>query len=449
MNKIQYILPSFSWGSTAVLVFSFILLFACKGEDRSHEYESLTIHNTWMFGVMKDKYLFGDNIKEQDYKKYFQTSTNFFQTLVSAASTSDSWSYILVDSVTTDPHVRNNFNHLDSYGIDFRIVTDPTKTTSRSMARVTYIVDESPAADAGLSRNTFISSVDGTRITSSNATKYLVNGTTHKITFHHLDTLETGEYVWTDTIDVDLPPSEKVIEPAFPVATVVQYKDTKVAYLMSTRLVPYPDEQVSYGSEFEDDLKSKMQTIIAEKPQDLILDLRLCNYGTIDMAQLLASYIVPAAKKEEVFLKTIWNSRYAENNKIYFYDTTVQSLELSRIYIIMSGNTQGAAEWLIRALQQTLGTENVITIGENSMGQSMMTQFVAAGYGHKLYPSVCHVTDASNNTSYSSLTANKSVNENASTYWLDMKDFGSPSELLFSTALSLIFDEQDNLSDTE
>lgn len=441
MNKIQHILTSFSMENTATLVLSVLLLFACKGEDRSHEYESLTAHNTWMFGVMKDKYLFGDNIQEQDYKKYFQTSTNFFKTLVSSASTTDSWSYILVDSAATDPHVRNSFNHLDSYGIDFRVVTDPTKTTSRSMARITYIVDESPAADAGLSRNTFISFVDGTRITSSNASKYLVNGTNHKIIFHHIDTLETGEYVWTDTIEVDLPPSEKVVEPAFPVSTVVQYKGTKVAYLMSTRLVPYPDEEVSYGTVFEDDLKSKMQIIISENPKDFILDLRLCNYGTIDMAQLLASYIVPTAKKEEVFLKTIWNSRYAENNRIYFYDKTVQSLELSRIYVIMSGNTQGAAEWLIRALQQTLGTENVITIGENSMGQNMMTQFVVAGYGHKLYPSVCHVTDASNNTSYSSITVNKSVNENATNNWLEMKDFGNPSELLFSTALSLIFDE--------
>ena len=145
MNKIQHILTSFSMESTATLVFSVLLLFACKGEDRSHEYESLTAHNTWMFGVMKDKYLFGDNIQEQDYKKYFQTSTNFFKTLVSSASTTDSWSYILVDSAATDPHVRNSFNHLDSYGIDFRVVTDPTKTTSRSMARITYIVDESPA----------------------------------------------------------------------------------------------------------------------------------------------------------------------------------------------------------------------------------------------------------------------------------------------------------------
>lgn len=449
MNKILHILSSFLSEGTAILVFSAMFLFACKGEDRSHEYESLTAHNTWMFNVMKDKYLFGDNIQEQDYKTYFQISTNFFKTLISTASTKDSWSYILVDSAATDPHVRGYFSHINSYGIDFRVVTDPTKTTSRSFARVTYIVDNSPAGDAGLSRNAFISAVDGTKITSANATKYLLNGTNHKISFHHLDTLETGEYVWTDTIEVDIPSSKKVIEPAFPVGAVVQYKNTKVAYLMSTRLVPYPDEAVSYGSEFEDDLKSKMQTIIAENPKEFILDLRLCNYGTIDMARLLASYIVPTAKKGETFLKTIWNSRYSENNKVYLYDETVQSLELSRIYVILSSSTQGAAEWFVRALQQTLGSENVITIGENSMGQSMMTQFIAAGYGHKLYPSVCYVTDASGDISYSSLTVDKSVNENSTTYWLGMKDFGNPSELLFSTALSLIFDEQDNLSDSK
>ncbi len=439
MNKIEGISDSSHWGSTAVLMLSVMLLFACKGKDRSNEFEELTIHNTWMYSVMKDKYLWGDKIAEQNYKYYFYTSTKFFSALTNAEST-DSWSYCLVDSAVSDPHVRNNFNHFNSYGMDFSVVTDPTKTTSRSFARVTYVVDDSPADQAGLSRNTFISYVDDTRITTSNATKYLVNGDSRKILYHHLDTLETGEYVWTDTIEMDLNASGKVVEPAFPYATIAEYQGTKVAYLMSTRLVPYPDESMESGTTFQDDMDSKMQTIIAEKPQDLILDLRLCNYGTIEMAQRLASYIVPTELKDKVFLKTIWNSRYTANNKTYTYDKSIQSLELSRIYIIMGTHTQGAAEWLIRALQQTLGTENVITIGSNSEGQNVMTQFVAAGYGHRLYPAVCYVTDASDVTSYSEVTVGNSVSESSTGNWLEMKDFGIPSELLFATALSLIFE---------
>ena len=440
MNKILKMRKKTVSNLTILLFLCIIIMTACKGKDRSTEYEDLTAHNTWMLSVMQDKYLWGDRLTEQTYKAYFYTSTKFFSTLVTLAD-NDSWSYCLVDSAVTDPHARGNFDHLNSYGIDFTVVTDPTKATSRSLARVTYIVENSPASKAGLSRNTFISSIDDTKVTSSNATNYLVNGSSHEIVFHHLDTLDTGEYVWTDTVYAALPASQKVVEPAFPVVTIIDGESSKIAYLMSTRLVPYPDESTSSGTEFQDDMDAKMKDIIAEKPDELILDLRLCNYGTIEMACRLASYIVPTASKDDVFAKTIWNSRYSSNNTTYTYDKSLPSLELSRVYIIIGNQTQGAAEWLVRGLIQTLGSENVILVGDDSKGQNVMTQFVAAGYGHKLYPAVCYVTDATGTTSYDALTETHNINENSTNYWLEMKDFGNPEEQVFAYTLSIISNE--------
>ncbi len=427
----------------SLLTAAIILLSACKGEDRSHEYEELTAHSTWMLSVMQDHYLWGDMLQEQNYKTYFQTGTKFFSTLTNSVSQKDSWSYCLVDSAITDPHTRGHFSHLDSYGIDYTIVTDPTKATSRSFARITYIVKDSPAYSIGLRRNSFISSIDGTKVTSS-AASYLENGTSRQIEFHTLDTLENGDYYWVDTVATTLPPSQHVIESAFPVAAITEQEGTKVAYLLATRLVPFPDESQTSGTQFQNDLDQKMQTILAAKPTEMILDLRLCNYGTIEMARRLASYIVPADRKDQTFLQTTWNSRYATNNTRYTYDSSLPTLALNRIYTIMGNYTQGAAEWLIKALRQTLGADNVILVGVASKGQNVMTQFAASGYGHQLFPAVCYVTDASGDSSQSSISPTNSVNENANTYWLSMHEYGNPEETLLRETLKLIFPQTED-----
>lgn len=436
MNKITY-----KYLSTILL--SALLLMACKGEDRSHEYEELTEHNTWTMNIMKDKYLWGDLISEQNHKVYFYTLSKFFSTLTQSVKQNDSWSYCQIDSALTDPFERGNFNRLDSYGIDFSTITDPTKATSRTFARVTYIVEGSPAANAGLHRNCFISEIDKTKVTASVASKNLKSGTSHEIIFHHLDTLETGQYVWTDSTTTTLQASHSIVEPAFPCSKTITRNATNVAYLLVTRLLPHPYETEASGTDFQKDLDSKMASLKADNPKEMILDLRLCNHGTIEMAQRLASYIVPAAKKSEVFAQTEWNSRYADKNSVFKYDTSVNSMELQRIYIITSNYTQGPSEWLIRALQLTLGEENVILIGDKTKGQNVMTEFIGHAYGHQLFPAVCYVADATGNYSYGTLSPQHSINESSTTYLLSMKKYGDEEETLLKAALDLIFPEEE------
>lgn len=436
MNRIVY-------NNLIAVLLSALLLLACKGEDRSHEYVELTEHNTWVMNMMKDKYLWGDLIPEQNYKAYFYTLTKFFSTLTQSVKQNDSWSYCQIDSALTDPHERGNFSRLNSYGMDFSTITDPTKATSRTFARITYVVEGSPAANAGLHRNCFISEVDNAKVTASIATKNLKSGTTHGIIFHHLDTLETGQYVWTDSITATLSASHSIVEPAFPCSKTITRDATNVAYLLATRLLPRPYETESSGYDFKNDMDTKMAALKADNPKEMILDLRLCNHGTIEMAQRLASYIVPTAKKSEVFAQTEWNSRYTDKNTVYKYDTSVSSMKLQRIYIIMSNYTQGAAEWLIRALKLTLGEENVILIGEKSKGQNVMTEFIGHEYGHRLFPAVCYVADATGNYSYGAFSPQSSISESSTTYLLSMKEYGDEEETLLKAALDLIFPEEE------
>jgi len=409
------------------LLLPLLLLTAC-GEDRSHEYEALTQHNTWLLQQMQDYYLWADNIPEQDYKSYFQTSTKFFSSITSAAGQSDSWSYCLVDSALTDPHERGYFNHLDTYGLDLSILTDPTKQTSRSFARVTYVCPGSPAAQCGLQRGLFISTVDGTRITSSVASKNLKSGEARELTCHHIDTIEGGSYVWTDTLTVQLPASAQVTEEAFPQRNFFFYEGSWIAYLLCTNLSDDGQQQ----------LDQHMQYFLQEQPTELVLDLRYCNHGSLSTACRLASCIVPPGQRGQTFAQTLYNSRHTAENQVYAFDQSLTSLELSRIFILTGSYTQGAAEWLIRGLQQALGADNVILIGSSTKGQNVLTQHIASGYGHQFFPAVAYVADGQGNYSYSSLTPTYSVSETSTANLLYMHELGDPRETLFLAAIAAI-----------
>ena len=85
----------------------------------------------------------------------------------------------------------------------------------------------------------------------------------------------------------------------------------------------------------------------------------------------------------------------------------------------------------------------MILIGEKTKGQNVMTEFIGEGYGHRLFPAVCYVSDATGNHSYGAFSPQSSISENSSTYLLSMKEYGDEEETLLKAALDLIFPEEE------
>lgn len=419
------------------ILFLLIAIVQSCGKDRSSEYYELTEHNTWVYGEMRDKYLWGDAIKEPTWKEYFGTVSSFFRTLTNSSRQNDKWSYCLVDSAMTDPHLRGNFNHLDSYGLDFTTMTDPTGATSRTLVRVTMVVKDSPAYRCGLRRNDFIGIIDGERVTNSNATAKLQNGTMHRLECYKLGTTDDS-FVWEKTFSVEMPASEYVEENAFPVFNVVHpVNGATVAYLQCTRLIAAPDKEVRTDTPYTDRLAAIMSQIKSSSPTDMVLDLRFCNYGTIDVVQQLASYIVAPDYLGADFCSTAWNDRYATNNQTYRYDASLapSNLNLSRLFVLVSNYTQGAPEWLIHSLRATMGVDKVFIVGERTQGQGVMTQHISSGFGHQLYPAVAYVYDSKGEFHTSPIIPDTLVNENSSLY---NGEYGDQDEPLFRAAIERI-----------
>ena len=316
------------------------------------------------------------------------------------------------------------------------------------MLRVVTVYRDSPADRAGLLRGDFICLLDGNKITTQNVSK-LTKGVARTLEVCHIAVNEEdGSFYWADTVEVAMHASEYVEDVAFPVSSVINAEGTLVGYVMCTRLVSYPIEnaQLANTNSYENDLDDIMRQMKSVGVDELVLDLRLCNYGTLDMTQRLASYVVSPEALNGTFAKTFWNENLTSNNQVIPYDTSVGNLGLKRIYILTGDYTQGASEWLIHALQHSMGEENVILIGDHTKGQNVMTQEVGDKYYVHLFPVVAYVADGAGDYDYGSISP--TIEEDEFSY-LALGDYGTADEILLYRAIQNILGISQNDSEEE
>ena len=389
--------------------------------------------------LLQDYYLWPDELEtDLDWKGYFGNGDTFFKKVISKT---DPWSYCTIDSVVEDKFARGYFNHLNSYGMDFDVLTDPTGSTSRTFARVLYVASGSQADKAGLNRGDFISFIGQTRVSSSNV-KNMVRGDTIQLTVNHLayDAEEELLY-WADTTEVVLGKSSYVEDYPFFVNEVFDYRSRRVAYLMVTRLIPGPYETDSSSVRYRNDMDAIFADYKSAGVNELIVDLRYCNHGEMDMAQRLASYIAAYNHDGEVLANSIWREDLSANNTSYKYDLSLtggNALDLDRVVFITGPYTTGPAEWIIHGLQHTMGTDNVLTIGELTAGQNVLTTPIPTDFHMTLYPVVAYMSDAEGNYDYSA-GIEPTFQNDESTY-VYMYEYGSLDEILLLDALYVLFE---------
>lgn len=414
--------------------------FMSCGEDRTYQYEELTERNHWMTDAMKSIYLWGDSIDEDEiaWKSFFADPQAFFSKLTAFAPVTDRWSWCQIDTLSEDYHERGYYNHVDSYGMDFFLMTDPTGETSRQYARVSEVIPGSPADRCGLERGDFIGNVDGVRITSSYLDK-LVSGKSRTLEVAKLDVdFEENRFVWTNQDTLYMDQSEYVEDVPFPVREVFDVDGNTVEYLMCNRLTSGPVEKSPDSQEYVSVMDDVMEKVRQDSPKVLVLDLRLCNYGSIELACRLASYIVGPSHAGEVFAKTIYSDSRSDENSTYYFDSDAGSrgLSVEDVFIITSDYTSGAAEWLLMALRNTLSEANVFVVGLKTAGQYVMTEPIATDYKITLNPVVAFVADANGSYDYSAgFEPDEEIDE---LNYVQLFPYGDKNEVILSYILEQI-----------
>ena len=249
-------------------------------------------------------------------------------------------------------------------GIDFGL-SFKSGSTTELFGFVRYIIANSDASNKDIHRGDFFTAVNGTQLTVSNYRSLLLGSnesyTLNLAIFNGTAIVGNGKSVsLTKTV---LSENPILINKVIPVDTY------KIGYIM------YNGFYANYDTELND----AFATLQSAKVTHLVLDLRYNSGGSIQSATRLASMIT-GQFKGKVFAKQQWNKKIntyfeAENPNAlfnYFTDkigtTALNSLNLTKVYILTSKSTASASELVINGLKPHI---TVVQIGDVTVGKNV------------------------------------------------------------------------------
>ncbi|CAM1333311.1 S41 family peptidase [Tenacibaculum aestuariivivum] len=254
-----------------------------------------------------------------------------------------------------------DYNSLEQAFEGIRITTgikingaDYLDGTGNYYAYVYDVVKGSDADTKGVKRGMIISHVNGTQITKENI-KSLFSNTTFTI---HLADYNMGNPI-SNSITIDLIKNQ-VTENPIKEVKIIANGAKKIGYVMYNQ----------FSSSFDNQLNTVFSNFKNEAITDLIIDLRYNGGGSVKTAVYLGSMIT-GQFNDELFSKQIWNSKVIANTKNADFfinnftekilnknnegdiilEETINSLNLSTVYFIVSENTASASELVINALK--------------------------------------------------------------------------------------------------
>jgi C-terminal processing protease CtpA/Prc len=320
-------------------------------------------------------------------------------------------------------------------GVDFRLTYKPGSTTNL-VGYVRYIIPNSDASNKDIKRGDVFTAVNGTQLTISNYQGLLAIDS-FTLNMANATTFESNGKT------VSLVKTTLNENPIF-INKVIQSGSAKIGYLMYNGFYANYDTQLNAAFA---ELKSQGIT-------DLVLDLRYNGGGSIQTATRLASMIT-GQFTTKIFAKEKWNTKINEfyesedpeslNNR--FVDkidgAAINSLNLSRIYIITTSGTASASELVINGLAPYIA---VIQVGETTVGKNVgsVTLYDSPTFGkakrnpnHKyaMQPLVLKIVNAADFGEYTDgLKPTYEQLERVSTLGV----LGDPSEPLLNVAISQI-----------
>ncbi len=407
--------------------------FSC-GVDRWPEYAHLIALDTWMYDVLRQNYLWYQDLPSENDVNLFLDPASF---LSKVKSKNDSYSF--VDSVMETP--------LPGYGFDYSLVRNPDIDTAYN-ALITYVIPGSPADLAGLKRGKWIVKVDTSYISKKYETQLLQGteplevtlGVYQKIEPENPPAEEEGENEIYRVVPVGDPvkigAAVSLVDNPVHYKTILPSKDGEVGYLMYNGFIAGTKED---AEKYNNELRAWSEELARKNIHRVILDLRYNKGGSIDCVQLLSTILVPSFYLGETMAFLEYNDKNTAKDATLTFDSDLltpsgKNLDVSTLIVLVSGETAGAPEMLMHCLNGKV--RQLVAIGSSTKGQNVATeQFVNEEFRWSVTPVVCTIYNSEHDT-YSGFKATYSVN--ASTDYLNFLPFGDPNETLLSVALGFL-----------
>lgn len=378
MKKIGFLLSS--------LLLVSLLFISCNKEDdpiinqpppsTNIDFSTVQIED-FIWQGLNFYYLWKDNVptladsKFENTEDYYSLLTsedspeNFFESLL--FRNEDKWSWIVDDYVALE----NDFKGIaETDGIAYKpyLYSD---SNDKIFCLVRYILPDTDASDKDVKRGEIFSAIDGEQLTRSNYQELLgrTNSTINFADFNGGNPVLNGKSIeFTKSIYQE---NHVYISKTFDISGI------KIGYIMYNW----------FSVESEKVLNNVMANMKAEGINELILDLRYNPGGYGITATNLAS-MLGGQSKNELFYITQYNDEIQEYYEVnapdvvnhYFRDRIIEldddgewidgesinSLNLSKLYIITTSSTASSSELVINGLAPYI---DVVTIGTTTSGK--------------------------------------------------------------------------------
>jgi len=437
------------------LLLLFLLAFSlqsCEDQDDVAAPADLQINN-FIWKGLNQYYLWqadvpnlaDDRFSNQEalnsFLRGYSTPENLFQDLLNKPISKfpkgqaiDRFSWIVDDYTVLEQELQGTSKN---DGMDFRLSYKPGSTTDL-VGFVRYVLPNSDAANKSVKRGDLFTGVNGTQLTASNY-QALLGADSYTLNLATYD----GTTVTPNGKTVSLAKTTLDENPIF-INKVITSGSHKIGYLMYN----------GFYANYDAQLNAAFAELKAQGITDFVLDLRYNGGGSIQTATRLASMIT-GQFKDKIFAKIKWNAKVnayyesedAESLNDRFVDkmdgAPINSLNLSKIYVITTGGTASASELVINGLVPYI---SVVKVGETTVGKNVgsITVYDSPTFGktnrnpnHKyaMQPLVLKIVNAADFGEYTDglkpTIEQKELIGNLGT-------LGDPSEPLLSTAISNI-----------
>ncbi len=293
-----------------------------------------------------------------NFLRGYDSPKDLFQSLLNQPGVVDRFSWIVDDYVALE----NSFQGLSlNNGMEFGL-KGVTGSTTDIFGYVRYVIPNSDATTQGVLRGMIFNQVGGTQLTRSNYRSLLFSSSTN-YTIHLADYNNGNPTSNGNTISLT---KSQLQENPVAIAKVFDIDaSNKVGYLLYNQ----------FASSFDRQLNTAFSTF--NGITDLIVDLRYNPGGSVRTASFLGSMIT-GQFDGQTFSKQVWNDKVMEatNDPSRFINTftshitgqndLINSLQLTRIYFIVTGSSASASELVINSLKPYI---DVKLVGNTTYGK--------------------------------------------------------------------------------
>ncbi len=429
MKKIYYI----------PILAAFLLVGSCFEDlDDNLNPASTTTINDFIYRGLNFFYLYkadtpqlaNDAFADETAKNAFISSFDSPESIFDFLKSDQDRFSILVDNYV---ELENSLSGISlNNGMEYGLVLYPDNS-GNVFGYVRYVLPNTDAEAKGIQRGDIFNTIDGQQITENNF-RSLLDPNSYEIGLATYD----GETITPTGETVQLTKTEYTENPIY-VQRTYTIEGVKVGYIMYNQ----------FNRDFDPELNAVFGNFNAEGVTELILDLRYNGGGSVETATDLASMIT-GQFNGEVFYTEEWNEdrqeQYAEpglfNNEISNGEA-INSLNLTKVYIITSSRSASASELVINGLAPYI---DVVQVGDTTTGkfQASFLLYDAPApnfsrsqanpnHTYAMLPLVFKTANAAGNTDYvDGLNPDITIREN----YANLGTLGDMTEPLLAEALN-------------